>query len=601
MTVSKKATELTKYILRVPSLETSILLIIIISFFAGIIEGVLEPGLSFHDFVYIFFMNGTETFFLFGLTSMIVGGLEQKIINITQPVHSKMKHTMFLSLITLMIIVVFYILGTTLTYFTRLDVSLSLLIIGLIMAYAINTLIIWTIYKLKYGYALIISAINPLIIVSMLVLVRYLQDSMILNSIISVYLYFTLGAIVLSLVVYSFIQMVMRPFKNNLGLDGLELIYLFASYLSEESDDLETVFDNIGEEIDTTVGIVSFKNKDGVKTNFISPNVHPGPVGSIGGGNMPTILAQQLDDFTIVAHGTATHDFNPVTKKEISKITNAINESLKDLEYSSMASEFKRVESDDAKIGYQYFNNGLVLLSTFAPLSGDDIDYGVGSTLSYEAKYITDIEDVLFVDCHNSLESNYEKLLPGHQRVRQLENAVSKIEKLEQYPIELGVAYNPLDDIPIVEGIGESGVKIMITCVNQQYSLYVVIDGNNMKQGYRDELIDLIQEKYPLINQVEIMTTDTHMVNTFRNGGPSVATFHKEEITDAILNLIPEALDNLEPVEVATKTIRILIKTVGPENTNTLVTTVTSIISIITILAPLIIIVAIIILLMLLL
>jgi len=166
---------------------------------------------------------------------------------------------------------------------------------------------------------------------------------------------------------------------------------------------------------------------------------------------------------------------------------------------------------------------------------------------------------------------------------------------LEQYPIRMGWAYDPIDDIEIKDGIGESGVKIMITEVNGQHMLYVVFDGNNMLQGYREEIFEAVHDEYPQIDMIEVMTTDTHMVNTISGGGLTVGTKHGELLIQHVLNLIHDAIEDMEEVSVASATARVNIKTFGPNNSTELVTTISSIVSVSKLLAPLIFIFAIII------
>jgi putative membrane protein len=277
-----------------------------------------------------------------------------------------------------------------------------------------------------------------------------------------------------------------------------------------------------------------------------------------------------------------------VASKEVSKITRAINDVLPYLSYSNKATKFQRVQYQDAKIGAQFFDEGAIILSTFAPNPGDDIDYGVGLSMIYETKYVTNVKDVVLVDCHNCLNGNYERLLPGHNRVMQIEKAISQIEKPEMHPVKMGYAYNPLDEIPVKDGIGESGVKLMITEVDNQKMLYIVFDGNNMQQGFREKLFDAINKYYPEIDMIETMTTDTHLVNTISGGGLTVGYKHSEQIIKAVLDLIPDALNDLEEVSVASATARVNIKTLGPNNSTELVTTISSVVSVSKLLAPLV-------------
>ncbi len=594
MAISDRIMKLSKYMISLPKTKISVFLIIIFSFLTGSIADCIVPGIPLDGIVYSFISGGTTSFFLFGLTAIISGGIIHSSVNSLKKRHMKLKQAMFLSFISMFFVCVTYVLGSIISVIVKVNLYTNSILFGILIAFAIEALILWATSNIRYYQGVLIAAVQPLLILSMTVLVNYLQVATSNSVVLALYFKAIIGAILLAVAIYAFVSIIQSPIKNNLGVGGLELLSLFIAQITDGSNALESVFDDMGEEIDTTVGLISFKTEKGIKANYISPCVHPGPVGSIGGGNLPTVIANDLDDFAIVAHGAATHDFNPVAEKEVYNITRKIKEALPTLEYSSKASEFQRVQSDDAKIGIQFFDKGAVELVTFAPNPGDDIDYGVGLALMYKTKAITGIQDVVFVDCHNCLEGNWERLLPGHNRVLQLENAVDKIQNVEMYPIKMGYAYEPLDEIPIKDGIGESGVKIMLVEVNTQKMLYIVYDGNNMKQGFREELIKAINDKYPEIDMIETMTTDTHMVNTISGGGLTVGSRHSETIINKTLDIIPEALDDLEDVEVASATIRVNLKTLGPNHTTELVTTIASVVSVSKLLAPVIFIVAII-------
>lgn len=121
--------------------------------------------------------------------------------------------------------------------------------------------------------------------------------------------------------IISFIHIVEAPLQNNLGISTLGLLSDFIKHMVQNSLDVEESLSKMGEPIDTIVSFISFKTKDKIKCLFISPCVHPGPLGKIGGSNMPTILANRFDHFfTMVPHGQSTQDFNPVAASELIKL-----------------------------------------------------------------------------------------------------------------------------------------------------------------------------------------------------------------------------------------------------------------------------------------
>ena len=382
--------------------------------------------------------------------------------------------------------------------------------------------------------------------------------------------------------------------KKNLGFGALEILSYFISHMNEGSKSIEELFDNAGEAIDTLVGVCSFRRFDGsIKSLFISPCVHPGPLGDIGGSNMPTILANRFDNFTMVAHGPSTHDFNPVSSNEIVKIEDAVKTALDNMEYSPKASEFVRYSYKKANIGIQFFNKGSIMLSTLAPSGSDDIEFAVGLATMIESQKELNIDNPILVDCHNSFNAEKGGVLPGNPELFQLIDTIRLIEAKDlEYEIKVGCYYTDLGGFDKHQGIGESGLKTMVVEVNGQRTAYVLFDSNNMELGYRETIFNAVKDLD--IDEIEVMTTDTHSVNTLAAGYNPVGTVEKEKIIEYIKMSINEAIDDLEPVEAGTRIERIEnLKTFGPNNSTELISTISSIVSVSKIAAPLIFIIAI--------
>jgi len=400
--------------------------------------------------------------------------------------------------------------------------------------------------------------------------------------------------IILLLAIYSFIKVIESPMRKNLGVGLLDFVSLFISHLNEGTNYLETLFEEIGEPIDTLVGILSFKRNDRIKALFLSPCVHPGPIGSIGGSNMPTILGNSFDNFTMVAHGPSTHDFNPVSTNELKKIEYSVKKGLENLNYSDKASKFVRYSEKKAKIGVQFFNDNLLLLSTLAPSGSDDIEFGVGLSIMSQSKSHCNVKNSIVVDCHNSFNAEKGRVLPGNPEVFQLLDAIDKIECLKQSDgIKVGCSENiDLLNLDKHQGIGDSGIKVMVIEVEGQKTAYILLDSNNMEIGFRERIFKEINDL--AIDEVEVMTTDTHSVNALANGYNPVGISKKDEIIKHIRKLINEAIDDLEDVEVGATVNRIEgLKTFGPNNSTELISTISSIVAVSKIMAPIIFILAI--------
>ncbi|MEL7669978.1 DUF2070 family protein [Methanobacterium sp.] len=590
MSSENKLVSLTKYIMTLPPTRISLFSMVFLSFIIGCISFLLAPSQN-DSILYSIIYGGSTGFLVFGLMSIMGGGLTQPMVNSFKGRHMKMKQSMFLALASMMIVGVIYLIGSVVSVFTVNNYVLNALIFGCVIAFAFRTLVIWGTSNISLLKSVIISVVQPALILSMLVVISFLT-SVTTNmgdfSIIAIVVKIVIASVILVIAIYSFVTVIESPMRKNLGVGGLELLSLALAHITEGSPAMETLFEDIGEPIDTLTGIFSFKGKNGVKAIFLSPCVHPGPLGNIGGGNMPTILSNKFDTFTMVSHGPSTHDFNPVASKEINKIEKVVKEALEDMDYSKSASKFFRVENEGAVIGAQYFGKDLLMLATFAPDGFDDIDFGVGLALMNLAKASCEAQNVVLVDCHNSFKGEGGRVLPGNKEVFELMGAVEKLKSPEQENgIKVGCSSDPLDSVSKEDGVGQSGVKVMVIEVGAQKTAYILLDSNNMVIGFRDVILEKV--KTLGLDYAEVMTTDTHFVNTMSGGHNPVGTKMQDEIIGAILKCTKEALNDLEDVSVGCKVANIKdIKTFGPLNATELVTTISSIVAVSRIFAPLV-------------
>lgn len=579
---------LTKYMVTLPVSKISLSLMVVLSFITGTVASYLEPGASLLDSVVY---GGSTGFLIFGLMSIMSGALTQPWVNALEGRHMKMKQSMFLSFFTMLLVSLVYVIGSLVSSFTVNSYVIDAVIYGCALAFAVRTLVIWGTSNISFLQSVPIAAMQPVLILSMvmvLVSLTSLETNFGPFSILALIFKVLIACLILVLAIYSFVRIIESPIRRNLGVGGLELLSLFIAHITEGSNALENLFEGIGEPIDTLVGVVSFKGKKGVKGLLISPCVHPGPVGSIGGGNMPTVLSESLESFSMVCHGPSTHDFNPVSAREIKKVEKVVRDALDNMEYSDQASEFLEVEHEGAKLGAQYLGNNLLLLATFAPLGFDDIEFGVGLSIIKAAESKEGVENVVLVDCHNSFKGESGRVLAGNREVFQLLGALDKLKSSERLSsIRVGCSQNPLEELDRKDGVGQSGVKTMIVEVGNQKTAYVLLDSNNMVLGFRDQIIKEVKKLG--VDQAEVMTTDTHYVNTLSGGHNPVGFKKKDEVIKGVLDSVKKALKDTEPVQVGCKTCLLSdIITLGPTQATELVSTISSIVAVSRIFAPLV-------------
>lgn len=590
---------LTKYIMTLPSTGVSLFSMAFLSFIIGCIASLMEPSAK-ESVLYSIIYGGSTGFLIFGLTSIMSGGLTQPIINSFNGRHMKMKQSMFLAFVSMMTVGFVYIVGSLVSAFSVYNYIIDALIFGCAIMFAFRIITIWGTSNISLIKSIAVSAIQPALILSMVIVIVFLT-SITTNigdfSIIALVLKIFIASLILMIAIYSLVMVMESPMRRNLGVGGLELLSLTLAHVTEGSSAMESIFEDMGEPIDTLIGIISFKGKDSIKSIFLAPCVHPGPIGNIGGGNMPTILANKFDVFTMVSHGPSTHDFNPVASKEINKIEKVVKDALNDMNYSENVGKFFRVENEGARIGAQYFDNNLLMLATFSPEGFDDIDFGVGLALMNLARSTCNAENVILVDCHNCFKGEGGRVLPGNKEVFDLMGAVEKIKSSKQdYKVRVGCASDLMENLSKEDGIGESGLKVMVLEVYgsnnySQKTAYVLLDSNNMVIGFREKILEKLMDLG--LDMAEVMTTDTHYVNTLSGGHNPVGHKKQDEIIESILECTKKAINDLEDVSVGFKVSHIKdIKTLGPTQATELVTTISSIVAVSRIFAPLIFILA---------
>lgn len=585
---------LSKYIKTLPKIKISIMGMIIISFITGSIYFTISP-IHYYGFLENIINGGLFGLAVLGLSSIMSGGLNQQLISILHGINLKIKHSMFLAALSMTILSIIILIGGLISKIINADTFLNTLLFGCVLIYGFNTLVFCSTTKIRFTKAAVTALIQPVLILTMYVLVSFLfsDTSFIGPVILQITLKVIVAGIIFVLAIYALIKIISSPFKKNLGIGALDLLSLFIAHMNEGSNSLEGLFENMSEPIDTLVTFISFKNEKGIKALFISPSVHPGPLGYLGGSNMPTILASRFSHFTMVAHGPSTHDFNPIASSEIDKIENAVKKGLKKVNYSPKASKFIRYHCEKANVGVQFFNKGMSILSTFAPEGSDDIEFSVGLTMMAQSRNRCNVEDSVIVDCHNSFTPESGEVLPGNAEVFQLMDVIDKIDQNpEMSSIKVGCYENNMDDLDKQEGVGESGIKTMVIEVDNQRTAYVLFDANNMEIGFRQEIIDSVKKLD--VDEIEVMTTDTHSVNTLSRGYNPIGIEKRDKIIEYVKLSINESINDLEKVEVGTGTEKIKnLKTFGPNNSTELISTISSVVAVSKIIAPVLLITAI--------
>jgi len=364
-------------------------------------------------------------------------------------------------------------------------------------------------------------------------------------------LYAALILIFFSGAVVLFIWIVERPLKENFNISLFAFAHAFMSHLTDGSRHLEDFFREIGESVYVPQVSLFFRREEKEEIIFTVPNVHPGPLGEIGGGNLPKVLHDGLGESTLVAHGAATHDFNLVSESETEKIISVIRDAREDLSFGPTAGRSLRCEYGSVKVLAQRFGESVLMVSTRSPGITEDLDYAIGLAVMEGGH--RHFRNVAFVDAHNCITELAIPVMPASytafEYLHACESAVDACSEEPESPFCVGVSHVNVP-FSIEMGFGELGIQAIAVDVGGQTTVYILIDGNNMQMGVRDELRECIISCEG-IDDCEVMTTDTHIVNMTTGMNPVGLKVTLEEIYPYIEDAVRRARRDCSPALVA--------------------------------------------------
>jgi len=373
--------------------------------------------------------------------------------------------------------------------------------------------------------------------------------------------------------VWGFLTVIDIPWRRSLGVSVLDFVHGFIGHLTEGTRELEAFFEQLGEEAVVPVTVCSFRRPVGAeKARFVLPMLHPGPMGDIGGGSLPTRIAKEAEGLGFPPHATAGHDFNLVTEREVDTVCDAARTAYNRIEFDATGTRSVRVSEGEATLTGQGIGDDAIVVGTFAPNCSDDVMYSVGLTARGAARR-AGLDDVLLVDAHNCNDGltgeDVGHVVPGSRRSFDLIDGAERLgERLaaaESAPLELGVAWDETPWLPR-EGIGPLGVRVAVFEVPAQRTAYVLIDGNNMEPGLREAIIEAAEG----VDRVAVMTSDTHVVNTVDAENQVGQNLPGDELVALVADLVDEAVADLEPVEAGMATEEAEVTIFGNDRTETL-------------------------------
>jgi len=280
---------------------------------------------------------------------------------------------------------------------------------------------------------------------------------------------------------------------------------------------------------------------------------------------LKTALEKKFECVACVPHGLFGHEFDLASQIQSQKVINRVVKLANHEGDEVMATPFTKTSNGLATVCCQIFGNIAFLSFTLAPKTTEDLPQELGMFAREESKKYG-LDCCVVVNSHNSINGmiNVADALDALKAV--LVTCLKKTVSLKKFPFEVGAATIVSQEFGLREGMGAGGVVAVVVRVGQQKIAYVVIDGNNMVSGLRENILSAMNSIG--VDEGEVFTTDTHSVSAVILGNRGYHPIGEAIPHNAIIGYVKEAvlraMSNLEPVKAACNSITIpAVKVIG--------------------------------------
>ena len=358
---------------------------------------------------------------------------------------------------------------------------------------------------------------------------------------------------------------------------GFSPIRMFRAFLTDwlegRNRELEAYLSELGVETEIDTSDFAFRKKadNKVKAVMLVSNLHPGPFLNVGSSVMPflfeSVVKRRLGAVAMVPHGVSGHELNLVSQEQNERILGWVLSRLDASSYSGVASPVERTTNQIATATSQIFDDCALVTMTTSPLDMEDVP----SELAGRLFGLTHgrFRGLALIDAHNSL-TGPATMTPRKVGALQ-EAALGSLQvsaEQELAPFKVGAAHMKPQNFRLKEGFGPGGISVIATEVLGRKFAYICVDGNNMITGLREEILKHVMSLG--IDDGEVMTTDTHMVNgvvSARLGyHPVGEVAPRGPLIEHVSMVCKEALADLEEGEVAAVTGQVPVTTLGQKS-----------------------------------
>lgn len=375
---------------------------------------------------------------------------------------------------------------------------------------------------------------------------------------------------------FFFISIINRVGEQTLGIPSLLLLKAFLlNWVVDLNAPFEELLEKLGERHDVEVSLINFGSPK-PKAIMAVPSVHPGPFKNIGSSLLPSMLKaaleKELNCVVGVPHGLLGHEFDLASQLQNQKIINRTVDFANFDAYEAKATPFIRVSNGLATACCQVFGKFAFLSFTLAPKTTEDLPQELGLFVRQEVEK-HGLTCCVIVNAHNSIEgtASMPESLDALKTVAT--TCLKKGASMRQLPFEVGAATIIPKEFSLKDGMGPGGITVFVVKVGKQKTAYVVIDGNNMVSGLREDILSALHSIG--IDEGEVFTTDTHSVNAIilsaRGYHPVGEVIEHESLIKYINEATLAALSDLGHAKAACRSIIVSdVKVIGEKRLETL-------------------------------
>lgn len=334
-----------------------------------------------------------------------------------------------------------------------------------------------------------------------------------------VYIFVVVSPIIGFMAVFLLLSSIDRLGKSTYSLPALSLFRAFIlNWVSDQNAPLEKHLEDMGENADIEVTLLKF-DASKPKAAIIVPLVHPGPFKNIGSSLLPSLLKQgyekEFDCDACVLLGILGHELDLASQAQNHKIVSQVIASARFESTVGFASPFVRDTESFATASCQIFGDTVFLSFSLSPKTTEDLPQELGRIVSEEARKCG-LKTAIIVNTHNSIND----IVDTEVHLDSLQKAASKcLQKAIAQPTKpfmVGAATVFPEEFTLKAGMGTGGITAIVVQVENQKTVYIVIDGNNMISGLREKLLATLTAMG--FDESEVFTTDTHAVSGLEVG-----------------------------------------------------------------------------------